>query len=114
MSPFQEFIVNPDPTEWWSAHRGASPIVGTAIHNGHHIRSDLTGFLGLNAGERLREEDPQVVVCRQRAEPDQVWPFEHDPAVRRSDLVDAVHLHSAQAEFQRLAGECERGGARGG
>jgi hypothetical protein len=58
MSPFQEFIVNPDPTEWWSAHRGASPIVGTAIHNGHHIRSDLTGFLGLNAGERLREEDP--------------------------------------------------------
>lgn len=25
---------------------------------------------------RLREEDPQVVVCRQRAEPDQVWPFD--------------------------------------
>ena len=26
---------------WWTAHRGASPVVGTAIHNGHHLRSDV-------------------------------------------------------------------------
>jgi hypothetical protein len=58
MSPFQEFIVNPEPGDWWSAHRGASPVVGTAIHNGHHIRSDLQDFLALSDGERLREEDP--------------------------------------------------------
>lgn len=58
MFPFQEFIVNPDLSDWWSVHRGASPIVGTAIHNGHHIRSDLQGFLSLSADERLREEDP--------------------------------------------------------
>jgi hypothetical protein len=58
MSPYQEFIVNPDPEDWWSAHRGAAPIVGTAIHNGHHIRSDLQDFLGIGADQRLREEDP--------------------------------------------------------
>ncbi len=58
MSPLQEFIVDPHPAGWWSVHRGASPIVGTAIHNGHHIRSNLTDFIGLNASERLREEDP--------------------------------------------------------
>jgi hypothetical protein len=58
MSPFDEFSVSPQPEDWWSAHRGASPIVGTAIHNGHHIRSDLLDCLGLSAEQRLREEDP--------------------------------------------------------
>ena len=58
MSPFQDVIVDPDPEDWWSAYRGASPVVGTAIHNGHHIRSDLRDFLGLSADQRLREEDP--------------------------------------------------------
>jgi hypothetical protein len=58
MPPLQEFIVDPDPEDWWSAHRGGSPIIGTAIHNGHQIRSDLKDFLGLSADQRLREEDP--------------------------------------------------------
>lgn len=58
MSPFQEFIISPQPDDWWSAHRGGMPIVGTAIHNGHHIRSDLQDYLGLSAEQRLREEDP--------------------------------------------------------
>jgi hypothetical protein len=58
MSPFHEFVVSPEPEDWWSTHRGASPIVGTAIHNGHHVRSDLANFLGLSADQRLREEDP--------------------------------------------------------
>ncbi|WP_276122219.1 N-formylglutamate amidohydrolase [Pararhizobium qamdonense] len=58
MSPIQDFIVTPDPADWWTAHRGSSPIVGTAIHNGHDIRSALGNHLGLSDGERLREEDP--------------------------------------------------------
>lgn len=81
MSPFQDVIVRPDPADWWSAHRGASPIVGTAIHNGHHIRSDLGGLVGLGSDQRLREEDPfteffirdlpnRIVVHRSRFEID--------------------------------------------
>ncbi len=58
MSPLKDVILEPDPEDWWSAHRGASPIVGTAIHNGHHIRGDLQDLLGLSTEQRLREEDP--------------------------------------------------------
>ncbi|MCV9967099.1 N-formylglutamate amidohydrolase [Pararhizobium sp. BT-229] len=58
MSAIQDVIVNPDPAEWWSAHRGASPIVGTAIHNGHHLRSDLEDLMVLDGDQRRREEDP--------------------------------------------------------
>jgi hypothetical protein len=47
------------PNDWWTAHRGGpSPIVGTAIHNGHFVRDDLLPLAGLTREERLREEDP--------------------------------------------------------
>ncbi|MBP1860547.1 N-formylglutamate amidohydrolase [Rhizobium herbae] len=58
MSPFQDVIVDSDSEDWWSAHRGASPVVGSAIHNGHHIRGDLQELIGLDGDQRLREEDP--------------------------------------------------------
>ena len=58
MSPSEDVILRPDPQDWWTTHRGASPIVGTAIHNGHHIRDDLHDFMALSSDERLREEDP--------------------------------------------------------
>lgn len=58
MSPRDNFILNPDPSDWWTASRGASPIVGTAIHNGHHVRDDLLGTMAIDDAERLREEDP--------------------------------------------------------
>lgn len=38
--------------------RSFSPLIGTAIHNGGHVRADLMGRLALPQGERLREEDP--------------------------------------------------------
>ncbi|MBB5537960.1 N-formylglutamate amidohydrolase [Rhizobium giardinii] len=80
MPSFQE-IVESDPLGWWSAHRGASPVVGTAIHNGHHLRSDLKDLITLDDDERLREEDPfteffirdlpnRIVVHRSRFEVD--------------------------------------------
>jgi len=47
-----------DPDDWWTTHRGASPIVGTAIHNGHTVRADLLSLMALSDSERLREEDP--------------------------------------------------------
>lgn len=42
----------------WSVERGFSPLVGTAIHNGHHVRPDLAGHYALPEEGRLREEDP--------------------------------------------------------
>lgn len=66
---------------WWTVYRGAGPIVGTAIHNGHAMRSDARALVALTDEERLREEDPftefiirdlanRVVVHRSRFEVD--------------------------------------------
>ncbi len=37
---------------------GDSPLVATAIHNGHFLRSEILSKTLLNDDERLREEDP--------------------------------------------------------
>ncbi len=38
--------------------KGNSPIVATAIHEGHQTRKELSDLFNLNEEERLREEDP--------------------------------------------------------
>lgn len=38
--------------------KGTSPIVATAIHEGHNTRAELSELFNLNGAERLREEDP--------------------------------------------------------
>lgn len=43
---------------WWTVDRGDSPIVATAIHEGHLVRDDLDGIFALTSNERLYEEDP--------------------------------------------------------
>ena len=43
--------------DWWTVGRGFSPILGTAIHNGHEVRSDVEALMTLPAHDRLREED---------------------------------------------------------
>ncbi|MGT2446984.1 N-formylglutamate amidohydrolase [Ensifer adhaerens] len=84
-------------TTWWTAHRGDGPIVGTAIHNGHAMRSDARALTALTDEERLREEDPftefvirdlanRIVVHRSR--------FEVDLNRARTG---AVYLQPAQA-----------------
>lgn len=42
----------------WTVERGISPIVATAIHEGHQVREELQGLCALSHDERLREEDP--------------------------------------------------------
>lgn len=37
---------------------GTSPLIATAIHDGHHTRDSLQEIFNLNDSERLREEDP--------------------------------------------------------
>ncbi len=66
---------------WWTVHRGDSPIVATAIHDGHGLRTEIRALAALTDGERLREEDPftayviedianRVIVHRSRFEVD--------------------------------------------
>lgn len=61
--------------------RGSSPIVATAIHDGHQVRCELNDYFNLNDKERLREEDPftatwanftdnRIIVHRSRFETD--------------------------------------------
>jgi hypothetical protein len=82
---------------WWMTSRGPSPVVGTAIHNGHAVRQDLLSKMALADGERLREEDPftaetirdlsnRIVFQRSR--------FEIDLNRARHE---AVYLHPDQA-----------------
>lgn len=49
---------NPVPAPIWSITEGDSPIVATAVHDGHAIRAELMPFIALTSEERLREEDP--------------------------------------------------------
>ncbi|MBB6487771.1 hypothetical protein GGD46_005081 [Rhizobium lusitanum] len=42
----------------WTIERGISPIIATAIHDGHAVRKDLEGLFALSSDRRLREEDP--------------------------------------------------------
>lgn len=46
------------PGSLWSADRAASPLIGTAIHNGHALRDEVAAVMGLDDAGRLREEDP--------------------------------------------------------
>lgn len=82
---------------WWTIHRGDGPIVGTAIHNGHAMRSDVRALVALTDEERLREEDPftefiirdianRIVVHRSRFEVD----------INRA-RTGAIYLQPAQA-----------------
>lgn len=65
----------------WSVERARSPLIGTAIHDGHHVWPHLAQRMALDAAGRLREEDPftaqfildvpnRIVVHRSRFEVD--------------------------------------------
>ena len=46
------------PDCWWTVARGASPIVASAIHDGHGLRPEVAAAMALSDSDRLREEDP--------------------------------------------------------
>lgn len=46
----------------WQLVRGNSPLVATAIHDGHRLRSDVGAIMALTDEERLREEDPFTAI----------------------------------------------------
>jgi N-formylglutamate amidohydrolase len=42
----------------WTVCVGDGPLVATAIHNGHQLRSEVAEIMAVDEGTRLREEDP--------------------------------------------------------
>jgi len=68
-------------TEPWTIVTGDDPIVATAIHAGHALRTEVAALMKLSEADRLREEDPftdlwvgaaknSIVVDRSRFEVD--------------------------------------------
>ncbi|TQN59849.1 N-formylglutamate amidohydrolase [Agrobacterium tumefaciens] len=53
-----EYHGNNENKGFWSIDFGNSPVIGTAIHDGHRIRPDIAGLMALSPDKRLREEDP--------------------------------------------------------
>ncbi len=47
----------------WTITLGESPLVATAIHNGHYVRNELNDWLAISEEARLREEDPFTGEC---------------------------------------------------
>ncbi|RYE58464.1 MAG: N-formylglutamate amidohydrolase [Hyphomicrobiales bacterium] len=54
----EPLAISPGADDLWSVHRADSPIIGTAIHNGHAVRGELLTQMQLDEPGRLREEDP--------------------------------------------------------
>lgn len=42
----------------WNLREGTTPLIATAIHDGHEVREEVRLLLALTDEERLREEDP--------------------------------------------------------
>ncbi len=42
----------------WKLTKGNSPLIATAIHDGHIVRRELKDIMALNEADQLREEDP--------------------------------------------------------
>ena len=45
-------------TRIWNFEQGNGPLIATAVHDGHDIRTELMDNINISEGERLREEDP--------------------------------------------------------
>jgi hypothetical protein len=54
----QSVALDTEIRDWWTVHRGASSVLGTAIHNGHEVDPALEDQMALPEQDRLREEDP--------------------------------------------------------
>lgn len=79
----QESVTGPAQisSSLFSIHRARSPLIGTAIHDGHFVWPHLAAKMALDAAGRLREEDPftarfiadipnRIIVHRSRFEVD--------------------------------------------
>ena len=54
----REAAIGTDHSPWWTMQRGASPVVGTAIHDGHALPPGFDKVMAIGDEARRREEDP--------------------------------------------------------
>jgi N-formylglutamate deformylase len=57
-SPSTGMAEDPRLDRPWTFEHGDGPVVATAIHSGHEVRSDVAEWLAVSEADRLREEDP--------------------------------------------------------
>jgi N-formylglutamate amidohydrolase len=80
----------------WDVIEAEGPIIATAIHHGHTLRPEVALYMGLDATQRLREEDPytehwthigdtRLVVHRSRFEMDLNRPRERAVYLKEKD-----------------------------
>jgi N-formylglutamate amidohydrolase len=55
---FGELAAGQNELVSWHFVKGNSPLVATAIHDGHDLREEVAELIALDNSERLREEDP--------------------------------------------------------
>ncbi len=117
-----------DTGRWWTAAHGESPVIATAIHDGHALRPEVAAVMKLSDGDRLREEDPftgqavtgvdnHIIVHRSRFEfdlnrgvdgaiyetPEQSWGLEVWEGRPERALFDrSLDIHAA---YYRMLGE---------
>lgn len=118
-------LPGPDAKAHWFVRRGHSPIVATAIHDGHAVRDDIASQYALSPMGRLHEEDPftafliadltnQVVFHRSRFEidlnrtrdgavylrPDQAWGLDVWKTLPRPEQLEtSLRVHD---EYYRM------------
>ena len=56
--PDEDLSFQTHAADWWTASWGSSPILATAIHNGHEVRPVVEALMAISGDDRLREEDP--------------------------------------------------------
>jgi len=61
-------LINLNTPMIWEITKGHSPVVAAAIHDGHHVREEVSRILALTDAERLREEDPFTAIWTEVAE----------------------------------------------
>ena len=114
-----------DPSELWTLRLAASPLIGTAIHDGHAVWPHLSQRMAIDKAGRLREEDPftaefvediptSIVVRRSRFEvdlnrapegaiylsPDQAWGL--DVWRSKPDEAEVAQLLNQHARYYAL------------
>lgn len=70
-----EYRGNNENRGFWSIDFGNSPVIGTAIHDGHFIRMDIADLMALSPEKRLRGGSLYRRDGRRIDEPDRRSPF---------------------------------------
>lgn len=113
----------------WELHTGKSPLVATAIHDGHTVRNEVAALMAVSEADRLREEGPftrlwtviadtQLIGLRSRVEVDlnrprekavylkpeeawglQVWQTKPSQAIIHRSLQQYDAFYAATKEF---------------